>query len=214
MSKTKTRKIKKSKAIIIGILTIILTLGGIGVGFGIAALKNVPNIDSSNIEAFAVSSSVYDKNEEFVDKLQSAENREPVELENISPHMIDALLAVEDQRFYKHFGIDPFRIAGAAVANIKQGHIAQGGSTLTQQLVKVSMLDPKDKTLKRKIQEAVIAIKVENDYTKDEILNFYLNTVYFGEGSYGIEAAAKTFFSKSAKDIRRAWVHKSHTEEL
>ncbi|SMB95959.1 penicillin-binding protein 1A [Desulfonispora thiosulfatigenes DSM 11270] len=201
MRKNKSKKLNNYKTILIVLLVLAFIVGGAGIGFVVAALKNVPSIDSSNIEAFAVSSSIYDKDEKLVDKLHGVENRDPVKLEDISPNMVNALLAIEDQRFYKHIGIDPFRIAGAAVANIKKGHTAQGGSTLTQQLVKVSMLDPKDKTLKRKIQEAVISLKVENDYTKDEIINFYLNTVYFGDGAYGVEAAAKNFFAKNAKDL-------------
>lgn len=202
MSKKKARKLNKFKFILVIFLACMIIIGGAGIGFIAGALKNMPNIDSSDIETFAMSSFIYDKDGKLVDTLHGVENRDPVKLDEISPNVIYALLSIEDQRFYNHHGVDLYRIAGAFVANLKNGYIAQGGSTLTQQLVKISMLDPKEKSLKRKIQEAVIALKVENDYTKDEIINHYLNRVYFGHGAYGIEAAASTFFNKHAKDLK------------
>lgn len=204
MSRKKTKKTKLNiyRLFLLIAITFIVIIGGTGIGFIAGALKNIPDIESSKIEEFSISSFVYDKDGKLVDTLHGTENRDPVDsLDDISPHVIDALLAIEDQRFYNHHGVDPYRIAGAFVANLKKGYIAQGGSTLTQQLVKISMLNPKDKSLKRKVQEAVIALKVENDYTKDEILKHYLNRVYFGHSAYGIEAAARTYFGKSAKDL-------------
>lgn len=199
--KEKKRKVNIYRIILLTTLVLVFIIGGAGVGFVAGALKNMPNLDMDNIDKYAVTSYILDKDGRKIEELHGEENRNPVTIKEISPHLINALLAIEDQRFRKHHGIDPIRIGGAVIANIKEGFGAEGGSTLTQQLVKVSMLNPREKSLKRKIQEAVIAIKVENDFSKDEILEMYLNRVYFGHGAYGIEAAAETYFGKSAKDL-------------
>ncbi len=111
-----------------------------------------------------------------------------------------AVVAIEDRRFYNHFGIDPIGLARAFYANYRAGRVVQGGSTLTQQLAKNLFLKP-ERTYERKFQEAVLSLWLENRFTKDEILQLYLNRVYFGAGAYGIEKAARKFFGKSAKDI-------------
>ena len=128
------------------------------------------------------------------------EDRIDVSLAEVSPHMIDALLAVEDRRFFSHHGIDPLRIAGAAWKNLRAGRIVEGGSTITQQLARAARLTP-ERTYHRKIREVLIAGRLEERYTKEQILEEYLNTVYFGEGYYGVEAAARGYFAKSAKDL-------------
>jgi penicillin-binding protein 1A len=128
------------------------------------------------------------------------EQRRDVPLQAISPHLIAAIVAVEDQRFYEHGGVDVIRIAGAGLANLREGRRAQGGSTLTQQLARQSFLTP-DKTYTRKLQEALLAIRIEREYTKDEILELYLNKMYFGAGLYGAEAAALGYFGKPARDL-------------
>src|SRR5687767_2482264 len=118
----------------------------------------------------------------------------------MSPHLRDAVIAVEDARFYNHDGIDGIRVIGAVVEDIRQGRAAEGASTITQQLARVSFLT-RDKTLRRKLREAILAQQIEKLYTKDEILEIYLNKVYFGDGLYGAEAAARGFFGKSAADL-------------
>jgi 1A family penicillin-binding protein len=128
------------------------------------------------------------------------EQRRDVPLSEISPHLIKAIVSVEDQRFYDHNGVDLVRILGAGIANIREGRRAQGGSTLTQQLARQSFLTL-DKTFTRKIQEALLAIRIENEYTKDQILELYLNKMYFGAGLYGAEAAALGYFGKPARDL-------------
>ena len=128
------------------------------------------------------------------------ERRFEVALADISPHMIDAILAIEDQRFRAHAGVDVVRIAGAMVANLKQGRLAQGGSTLTQQLARQSFLTL-DKTYTRKVQEVLLALRIEHQYSKDEILQLYLNKMYFGAGLYGAEAAALGYFGKPAREL-------------
>ncbi|MDK2824139.1 MAG: penicillin-binding protein [Clostridia bacterium] len=198
----KQKKLNIYRVILLVTLLFAFVIGGAGIGFVAGAIKNMPNIENESINRYAITSNVYDKDGKLIDKLHGEENRDPIEsLDEVSPHVINALLAIEDQRFYQHHGVDLYRIAGAFVANLKSGRIVQGGSTLTQQLVGLSMLDRSEKSLKRKIQEAVISLKVENDFSKDEILKYYLNRVYFGHGAYGIEAAAQTYFGKSAKDL-------------
>jgi 1A family penicillin-binding protein len=128
------------------------------------------------------------------------EQRIEAPLRRISPHLVKAIIAVEDQRFYDHEGIDIVRVAGAAVANLRSGRAAQGGSTLTQQLARTSFLTS-EKTLTRKMKEVVLARRIESEFDKDEILELYLNKVYFGGGLYGAEAAAMGYFGKPAADL-------------
>jgi len=128
------------------------------------------------------------------------EQRADVPLERVSPHMIDALLAVEDRRFFSHHGVDPARILKAAWRNWRAGRIVEGGSTITQQLARAEQLSP-ERTFSRKIREAALATRLEDRYTKREILSAYLNSVYFGDGYYGVEAASRGYFGKSAADL-------------
>jgi 1A family penicillin-binding protein len=132
-----------------------------------------------------------------------AEQRLDVPLDRVSPRMIDALLAVEDRRFYAHHGLDPLRIVAAALRNVRAGRVVEGGSTLTQQLARTLQLSP-ERTFTRKIREATIAAQLESRYTKDDILAAYLNTVYFGNGYYGVEAASRGYFGKTAADLDAA----------
>jgi 1A family penicillin-binding protein len=131
------------------------------------------------------------------------EQRIEVTLDQISPHLKKAMLAIEDQRFYDHQGIDLVRMAGAAIANLREGNRAQGASTITQQLARMSFLTL-DKTYSRKFQEAVLAALIENDFGKEQIFELYLNKVYFGAGLYGAEAAARGYFGKRAADLTLA----------
>jgi 1A family penicillin-binding protein len=128
------------------------------------------------------------------------ERRLDVPLAEVSKNVIAAVLAIEDQRFYEHDGIDLWRVGGAAVANIKRGEIAQGGSTITMQLARKSFLTD-ERTFRRKLKEAFLAQRIEHTFTKDQILEMYLNRVYFGDGYYGVEAAARGYFAKSAKAL-------------
>jgi penicillin-binding protein 1A len=120
---------------------------------------------------------------------------EIVMVEDLPDHVANAFVAIEDRRFYYHFGIDPLSLARALIVDIMQGAFVQGGSTITQQLAKNLFLQP-ERTIKRKFEEAVLALKLERRYTKNQILTLYLNRVYFGAGTYGIEAASQRFFSK------------------
>ena len=128
---------------------------------------------------------------------------EAVGLHEMSPYIPQAVMAIEDRRFYSHFGIDPFGLARAMFENITSGRFTQGGSTLTQQLAKNLFLKP-DRTIERKVQEVLLALWLEQKHTKDQILEMYLNRVYFGSGSYGVEAASRRYFGKSARDVTLA----------
>jgi penicillin-binding protein 1A len=128
------------------------------------------------------------------------EQRIPVSLDHVSPNLVKALVAVEDQRFFEHRGSDVVRIAGAFLSNMRSGRMAQGGSTLTQQLARQSFLNT-DKTYSRKMKEVIVAARIEKEFEKRDILELYLNKVYFGDGLYGAEAASLGYFGKSAADL-------------
>jgi penicillin-binding protein 1A len=129
-----------------------------------------------------------------------AEQRIDVTIDQVSRPMVDAIVAVEDRRFYSHYGIDPFRIVGAAVRNVRAGGVREGGSTITQQLARAIRLSPA-RTFDRKVREAMLALRLEQRYSKQRILQEYLNTVYFGDGYYGVEAAARGYFGKNASKL-------------
>ena len=123
-----------------------------------------------------------------------------VDLSTLPDYVPNAIIAIEDRRFYGHYGIDPWGLARAMVNNVRQGRMTQGGSTLTQQLAKNLFLSH-ERTLKRKSQEAVLAVWLERTFSKDEILQLYLNRVYFGGGANGIDQAARAFYSKSPEEL-------------
>jgi penicillin-binding protein 1A len=126
-----------------------------------------------------------------------------VALKDLPPYLPKAFIAIEDRRFYSHFGVDPWGILRAAVTNVLHHGVSQGGSTLTQQLAKNLFLT-QERTMQRKLQEAELAIWLERKYSKNEILELYLNRVYFGSGAYGVEAAAQRYFGKSVKNLTLA----------
>ena len=125
---------------------------------------------------------------------------QPVQLRELPAYLPQVVLATEDRRFYRHFGLDVIGIMRAMAANLRAGHIVQGGSTITQQLAKNLFLSP-TRTLRRKIQETLLALWLEQRFTKDQILIIYMNRVYFGAGAYGVDAAARRFFGKSSREV-------------
>ena len=153
-----------------------------------------PKLDIKNANQFYI----YDDQENLV--YQGSGNNEWVSLEEISPNLINAVLATEDKNFYKHHGFDYLRIAKAMYTNIRSGSIVQGASTISQQYIKNMYLDF-DKTWQRKIEEAFLTLRLEVQYSKDEILEGYLNTINFGQGNYGIENASQFYFNKSASEL-------------
>jgi len=144
-------------------------------------------------------SKLYDENDELITEFQ-IERRIFVPLAKIPQTLRDAVVAVEDWRFYSHFGVDPMGVARAIYQNFRHGRIVEGGSTITQQLAKVLFLTP-DKSLDRKLKEVLLALQLERRYSKDQILEMYLNQVYFGHGAYGVEAAAHTYFGKPVTEL-------------
>jgi penicillin-binding protein 1A len=123
-----------------------------------------------------------------------------VPLRALPPYLPQAFIAIEDRRFYSHFGIDLLGLARAVVVNLTSGRLREGGSTLTQQLAKNLFLT-QERTLSRKIQEVILALWLETKYSKNEIVELYVNRVYFGAGAYGVEAAAQRYFGKSARQV-------------
>src|SRR5882762_9119964 len=142
---------------------------------------------------------VYDDNDELITEFH-VERRIFVPLAQIPQALRGAIIATEDARFYSHYGVDPMGIARAVYQNFRRGRIVEGGSTITQQLAKVLFLTP-DKSLERKLKEAVLAVELERRYSKDRILEMYMNQIYFGNGAYGVEAASRTYFGKSVNEI-------------
>jgi penicillin-binding protein 1A len=156
-------------------------------------LKQVDNIPER--------SSVYDMDGKFYERL-AGENRVTVKLSEVSPFFVKALLAREDSRFYSHHGVDPVGIARAMVRNLLHGRISEGGSTLTQQLALNTFLGGKHvHSINRKLLEAFLAIRIEQNFTKNQILESYLNRIYFGQGVYGIETASEAYFGRHAKEL-------------
>jgi penicillin-binding protein 1A len=174
-------------------------LAGILTGAFIALTRDLPQIRS--LEAFEPSATtrIYSADNILLAEL-FVEKRDPVPLSVIPEHLKQALIATEDRNFYKHCGVDIKGVFRAVVKDIFAGEFVEGASTITQQLAKTLFLTPR-KTLVRKIKEAVLSLQLERRYTKNEILEFYLNQVYLGSGAYGVESAARIFFGKSVKDL-------------
>jgi membrane peptidoglycan carboxypeptidase len=137
-----------------------------------------------------------------VGSLYGEENRTIVGLDQIAPELRDAVIAAEDRAFYRHSGVSPRGVLRAVFANVRGGRVEQGGSTITQQYVRNAFASVgKERTFYRKVKEALLAVKFERISTKDQILEYYLNTVYFGRGAYGAEAAARTYFNAPASQL-------------
>lgn len=165
-------------------------------------LADLPDIDSLQHYTPPLVTKIYDRHNEIVSELFT-ERRTILELDEIPVNLQNAFLSTEDQAFFHHWGINLKGIARAAIANLRHGRVVEGGSTITQQLSKVLFFSQK-KTLTRKIRELLLALQLEHHYSKEEILQMYLNQIYFGHGAYGVEAAARTFFGKRAKDLTLA----------
>ncbi|EGQ79036.1 penicillin-binding protein 1A family protein, partial [Fusobacterium animalis ATCC 51191] len=163
----------------------------------------LPNMQSM-VEDYKpqMATTIYDKNNKVVDTL-SVEAREVVKLEDVSPYIKDAFLSIEDKQFYSHHGLNFKGIARAVITTFLKGRATQGGSSITQQLAKNAFLTP-EKTFSRKVKEAILTYQIERTYTKDEILERYLNEIYYGSGSYGIKNAAEQYFKKDVKDLNIA----------
>lgn len=196
--KKKSRGGNIVRALVGFLILVFVMLVGIGCGFLTASMNTKENL-VEDIRPPA-SSHIYDINGNEIANVHATENREPVKLAQIPKNLQNAFVAVEDNRFYEHMGIDPRGILRAVYANVTGRTISEGGSTITQQLAKNAYLT-QDRTLKRKVQEVFLALQIERQYTKQEILELYLNQIYFGQGAYGVQAAAKTYFGKNVEDL-------------
>ena len=228
MSENNKKKKKKGKltffkALKIFVIILLITLiigGGSVAGMVLSIIKDAPEIDPSTINSsLNQTSTIYDSENNLIEKIQSAsgEYRTIVSLDKMPEHLLEAFISIEDERFYDHIGVDPKGILGSAMDNLKAGGIVRGASTITQQLVKNLYLSS-DKKWNRKITEAYLAIQMERVLHKDQILAAYLNRIFFGQNAYGVQEAAKTYFSKDvgeltiAESALLAGVVKSHLQ--
>jgi penicillin-binding protein 1A len=199
-SKPSKRPAKKNYTplIAIAIIIFIVMVTGAGLGFLTASIHTAPGLTGEFLPA--ASSQLFDVNGKLITTIHSVENRIPVSLSKIPKDLQSAFLAAEDIRFYQHSGIDVRAIGRAVLSNIVDRGVSEGGSTITQQLAKNALLT-QERTLKRKIQEAVLALQIERQYSKQEIFELYLNQIYFGAGAYGVQAAAQVYFGKNVEDL-------------
>ena len=178
-----------------------LFLGGVIFFFSyLMGLEEWKEFDPAKIQDMQQTLLIYDKNGIETAAMYNMQNRVYIDIDDVPDHVKNAFIAVEDTRFYDHCGVDFKRIIGAFIEDLKRGSIVQGASTISQQLVKNTSLTGVQ-TISRKLQEAVMAYKLEQHYSKDEILEMYLNYIYFGNGAYGIEAAAKVYFGATAETL-------------
>ncbi len=201
---SRRRRAAGHKIIIVGLTLVgLLSLGG-----GAQAVdtyqtytRDLPNPSSLNAKELSQATKIYDRNGVLLYvKHTDGVIRTVVPLSAISPHLIEATISLEDRQFYTHHGIDFRRIAGAAIADVTHQRAEQGASTITQQLVK-RMFVGDDRSLERKVREAVLALEIERRFSKNDILTLYLNQIFYGHEAYGAEAAAQTYFAKPAKDL-------------
>ena len=193
------------------VLIVVLVIVSIGVVFaGLAGgailevMKTSPEIDPNIIKyEMSQNSTIVDEDGNEVDSIATSEYREIIDYNKIPENLKDAFVAVEDERFYKHPGLDPQSILGSAIENFKAGGIVRGGSTITQQLARNTYLS-NDQTYERKIKEIYLALQIEKNLSKDEIIGAYLNRVFMGQNSYGVQAAARTYFNKDVSELNLA----------
>lgn len=198
---TKGKKKSIIKRILISLFSIFVIgftlLTGLFFYYGFTA----PEITAADLQG-ATETQIFDMNQDLITKL-GGENRDLIEPEEVPQGLKDAITSIEDKRYYSHLGIDPIRIVGSFVRNLRAGHITQGGSTITQQLIKLSIFSTKkeDQTYKRKIQEILLALQIEREFSKEQILTYYLNKVYMANNTYGFGTAANYYFGKELKDL-------------
>ena len=186
---------------IFAVLVLVAGLAAVGAVVGIAKgyMETAPTLDLAAIDDQAQTSFIYDANGNLITEYKGSENRVMVSIQAMPTYLQHAFIAVEDARFYTHNGVDIKRIIGAFVSNLSSSS-TQGGSTITQQLIKNTLLSS-EQSYKRKIQEAYLAMQLETRYTKDQILESYLNTIYLGENYYGVYTAAQGYFGKSLGEL-------------
>lgn len=194
------RKSSFLKRIFVFLVVIVMIAGaGAAAGFFVSVSKHLPDV-TANIQPNA-SSRIYDDKGRLITTVHAEENRIPVPITEVPQNLQNAFVAAEDVRFYEHHGIDPRGILRAVWNNVlSRNATGQGGSTITQQLARNAFLT-QEQTLKRKLLEVVLALQIENKYTKKQILEMYMNQIYFGQGCYGIQTASRVYFGKDVKDL-------------
>lgn len=198
--KTKKKNSNIGKIILTTILIVILLTFAAGVGAVVAVVKSAPALNTDIINNLKQSSKIYDMNGKYIEDFSGSENRNVVPLKQIPKNLQNAFVAIEDERFWKHHGIDVKRIFGALWYDIRTMSKAQGASTITQQLIKNYALSPK-KNITRKIQEAYLAIQLERQLSKEQILEAYLNTILLGNNTWGVQAASMLYFGKDVSEL-------------
>ena len=178
------------------LIILLLVMSGLFYWF---ILRDLPSPTRLNQNVYPISTKIYDRNGTLLYEIYDNQNRTPIKLADLPKYVPEATISIEDKNFYSHHGFDTGGILRAAFKTVTGQGLA-GGSTITQQLVKVSLLTP-ERTITRKVKEAVLTVATETLYTKNQILEMYLNNIPYGGTAYGIEAAAHTFFNKSAKDL-------------
>lgn len=204
----KTKKKKKSKKILktvmFSILAVIVLAVVAGAGIGLAIINTAPPLDVNQILTLKEPSKIYDKDGKYMDDVATNEKRDVVAIKDVAPDLANAFISIEDERFYKHKGVDPQRVLGVVYIDIKNKlkgiKSVQGASTITQQLIKNTMLT-NAVTPQRKIQEMYLSLQLEKSLSKEQILEAYMNTIPFGSTVHGVEAAAQYYFNKNAKDL-------------
>ena len=202
----RVQKKRRRHAAIVAIVLVLVVGGIVAVGFGgAAAFESSCSLSelrpvSTGPQGGPANTFVYAANGSLLGSIPAEKNRQPVALSQMSPWMAKATVAIEDRRFYKHGGVDYKGIVRAAIRDLRAGKVVQGGSTITQQLVR-NLYISRQRTFQRKIKEACLAIKLARNKSKDWILGSYMNAVYYGNHAYGIEAAAQTYFSRRARTL-------------
>ena len=195
------RRHRRRLGVVVFVLLVILAVLG-SVGFSSARdIQRDCDLSDLRPASIGANSFIYAADGSLLGSIPAEKNRQPVSLAQTSPWMSKATVAIEDRRFYQHGGIDFQGIARAAVNDIKAGETVEGGSTITQQLVRNLYIENHDRTLRRKIVEACLAVRLSRSHDRDWILSTYMNTVYYGNHAYGVEAAAQTYFSRHAKKL-------------
>lgn len=202
--KTRLNKKKGLKFIFITLFMIAAISLGTVSGIALSIIAEAPEINPSNISSLLSQTSfILDQNGNIIEKIQTKEYRTVVTIDRMPKYLKDAFISIEDERFEEHIGIDIIGIAKSAIDNLKAGEIVRGGSTITQQLARNIYLTL-DQNWTRKIQEAYLAMQIEQQLTKDQILEAYLNRIYLGQGAYGVQSAAQTYFSKNVENLTLA----------
>ena len=195
--------VKAASGTVLGVTMIgsAVVAGGL-VGLAVS-FRNLPDVRVLRSYVPSETNYIYDVKGRLLTSFHGEANREIVALEQISPELKQAVIAVEDSNFYEHKGINLYSVGRAVRANYEQGGVSEGASTITMQLVKNLFLT-RERTLTRKLAEAILAIRIEQVFTKDEILEMYLNNIYWGHNNYGVQTAAETYFNKSAAELNLA----------